>query len=184
MNMKKYMNMKKDINIYIEILAAWLLLTSKYFLVAWNNIWWIISIMWYTISFVYLLFLLKLPISSVSQIGLLLLNVYGYYKRTIWYEGLLLIDYIVVGMTILVAFFITYFEIQKNKKLWLYENLAIISWMSWFICLAFRNYIWRIFLIINLIILNYIFFKKKSYVFLLTQTFSIIIIVYSFILFN
>jgi len=170
--------MKNKINIYIEILAALLLSISKYFLVIWSAEWWILSSFWYIVSFIYLFFLLKLPISSVLQLWLLLLNLYWFYKRTVWFSWLLLIDYVVIFITVIIALFIAYFEIKKHKKLRIYEIVAIISWMLWFIYLAFQNNIWRLLIIFNLIIFNYIFLKKRSYIFVITQTLAIIVIIY------
>jgi len=163
--------------IIIELLAASLLALSKYYIMIGHSYGRWLSMAGYTVSGIYLL-ILFLPVSVMSQWGLLMLSMYWYYKREIWIEWLQSIDYWIIIITILLCAYIWYQEFLARKPLWYYEICAVLTGMTWFILLAFHLQLWRYFLIINLCIFNYIFWYKKSYIFLCTQTIAIWVICY------
>lgn len=159
----------------LELSASSALMLSKYFLAIGSIFGWYLSIIGYALT---TLFNIKIKLKGVvtTVAALTIISIYGLYKWSNKIIGLQVIDFIIIGTSIIFAFFIIIKEAKEKKPLWFFQAIAIISFTAAFILLGLHSQLGWYALIIGHINNTYLYTKKRAYIIGIMQIISIIIV--------
>lgn len=169
--MKKY---SKSLRI-LELTASSALMLSKYFLAIGSIFGWWLSIIGYALTTI---FNIRIKLKGVVTIvaGLTIISIYGLYKWSNEIIGLQIIDFIIICISSVVAFFIILKEAKEKKSLWIFQSIAIISFTAAFILLGLKLQFGWYALLIGHINNTYLYTKKRAYIIGFMQIISIYIV--------
>lgn len=174
--------MKKEKKLLcIQIISSIMLLFSKVLLASDYPIGWIISAMGY-ILVTYFNYKKKLKVMIITVSFLSFASFYGYYKTLVTLTGLTYLDWIVIGITFLLALSVIYLQTSNKelpKQILQLQVGATLTTMSAFILLGLKFDCGWIVLLSAHIIIGFIYKKiGKSNIFVFLQIISACIAVW------
>jgi len=172
---QKLNSMKKSLRA-LEIASASTLMLSKYFLAISSIFGWWLSISGYIMT-AFLNYKINLKIAASVTSGICLLSVYGLYKWTNQVIGFQIIDYIIIGISSIIAIILIIIESKNKRPYWLLQANTTITFMFAFIALGLKMDIGWYALLLGHTNNTYLYYKKEAYVISFMQIISIVIIV-------
>ncbi len=158
----------------LEVAGSGSLLISKYLLAVGSIFGWIAAIVGYALTGVYN-FKRDIRIIAVVVIGLLLLSAYGWYKWECHVKGLQTFDYTVILLTTCAGFALGYIEWKGKRPLWKSQTAVTLLCMAAYLFLGFGKIEGWYCLGFAHVLLTFIYFSKRSYVYTVLQIFSVYI---------
>lgn len=166
--------MKKNLR-WLEAISSTALMLSKYFLSISSIYGWWLSILGYALTAIFNL-KIKLRIAVAVISGLCLLSVYGLYKWTNGIVGLQIIDFVIIGLSCILATLLTIVEAKKKRPFWIPQTITTITFTFAFIALGMKMEIGWYALLLGHINNTYLYYKKEAYIIGFMQIISIIIV--------
>lgn len=128
----------------------------------------------------YAYFVMHLFISCLAQIGFTVLSVYSLIKRSSNIDWTTFYDYMLIGSTVFLCMFITRRYIHHQRPHRRSQLAATCFGFTAYLCLAHHLPVGRLVLAVGHLLLAYLYFQKKSFVFVAIQLISIIVALHGY----
>lgn len=170
--------MKQKIATYlviIEIISSISAILSKYLLSIDHIYGWILGAIGYILITIYNQ-KREMHIVAMVTVGLTFITLYGWYKWSINIHGLDNIDYTIVTLTLVFVIIIGIKQSIKKAPLWFIQTITTLFFMGGFILIGLGFIEGWYFLGFGHILIGYIYYRKKAFLYVTVQVISICIV--------